>query len=335
MGSYNVLCSVSRHVIECSDKVKLIPFSNGQCISPVVIDAEYDDYGYFEIDNSKGTSKGLEALASTLAVIDPEYNTKNTLQKMNCCTLKMKDEYSSKEHSIGFVVVLSDVYDYLVSESKEKYKDNYRKLNERNVAMAMRMCDDKIHFTKEQRLDKIQNFIDYLKKDDEDNQGLIEMLQDKYNKIQAGVGCTEIIKELSKSGLINTEIMSVYAVGSVIEDIQDFIDLEYFLMYVKYDLDLELPMQENAKQSSNNFEKAIVLSEVQRIAFNQTNAHFNISAQSEIELTLTQTGIDELTVPNWSDTIQLEKDGDVYKIASLDDYDIKEYNRKNVIIKVK
>lgn len=332
MGSYNVLCSVSRHVVECGDKVKLIPFSNGSCISPVVIDAVYDDYGYFEIDSSKGTSKGLEALSSTLATVDTEYTKENTLQKMNCCTLKLKDEYSGKEHPVGFVVVLSDVYDYLVSESKEKYKDNYRKLHERNIKRAIATSSDKITDTKEERLDKIKSFFDYLNREG-DTKDLAVIMQEKYNKVLAGVGCTDVIKELSKSGLVDPEIMSVYAVGTVIENIQDFIDLEFFLMYAKYDLDLELPLQENAKQTENNFEKFRVISEVQRIAFNQTNLHFKIQKEKEVKLTITRECVDEYINENsWCGGAQLFNADGVYKGTDKAESSLVPYLRDDVFI---
>ncbi|UYD59285.1 hypothetical protein HPMBJEAJ_00185 [Aeromonas phage avDM6] len=327
MGSFNTICSVSRQIVECGDKVVLLAMANGACISAIPLNAVYDDYGDFEVTKDlgydclfKNVSMHNEGVTHNNLMNGLGHNSDNKWSVPNLFSTT-KDTRSE----ITLSVIKSSVYDLVAEYGSKKW--NYKK--EYNLDLSSRW-EDRTPESTARNIERLELQIEEYKKSDEED-FLINHMYTMIDNLKMGNVRHHELYSLSQYG----EMIDHYAhhddsTKAIFDNIDIFSKLEDFFIGISA-LDITLVPQEYGRQTVNQFERVKMLTDIQIAAFNQTEKiqltpiEWDVKVPSNI--------VEEYTKPDWSNEFHLIRyHAGMLEITNSKYNPLKEYKHPDVFL---
>lgn len=326
MGSFNTICSVSRQIVECGDKVVLLAMANGACISAIPLNAVYDDYGDFDVTKDLG----YECLFKNVSMHNEGVTHDNLMNSLGLNSDKrwtVPNLFSTTKDNrseITLSVIKSSVYDLVAEYGSKKW--NYKK--EYNLDLSSRW-ENRTPESTAKNIERLELQIEEYKKLDEED-FLINHMYMMIDNLKMGNVLHHELYALSQYGdMIDHYAHHDDSTKAIFDNIDIFSKLEDFFIGISA-LDITLVPQEYGRQTVNQFERVKILTDIQIAGFNQTEKiqltpiEWDVKVPSNI--------VEEYTKPNWSNEIDLIRVGNSLEITNSKYNEFKQYKYPNVFL---
>lgn len=327
MGSFNTICSVSRQVVGCGDKVVLLAMSDGQCISAMPLSAVYDDYGDFDVTRDLA----FKCLLKNVSMNNEGVTEDNLMDRLVITSDEkwtVPSPYSINEHrtAITLTVIKSDVYDLVAKFGEGRW--NYKK--EYNTDIR-RMWEVRSPEYTQRNIKRLEEQIEECKGDTEDDH-LVRHMRMMISQYEMGNSLHFDLYSLCQyNDKVNHNAHHDDSTRAIFDNVDILAKLEDFFIGVS-GLDIELGPQEYGSQDINQFEKVRMMTMIQVVGFNQTEKVQLTPIEWDVKVPSDM--VDDSVKPNWSNEIDLIRVGDGHslEITGSRYNEFREYRHNDVFL---